>query len=85
MTEMNAEDIYLVMHKPLIELEFNDEDFDPYWYFTNEEEAQKRINDTRYIDEKFRSRYYVITLEQFLDNVDALKCDYDDKVDVNES
>ena len=78
MVELVADKIFLVMYKPYTNFYFNDEDFDPLWYFTSKVEAQNRINDTNYIDERFRDRYYIITLASFLEDVENLKQRYDD-------
>lgn len=78
MVELETDNVFLVMCKPYTNFYFNDEDFDPLWYFTSKEEAQNRINDPKFIDEQFRDRYYIITLSQFLEDVENLKQRYDD-------
>ena len=84
MTELDTENIYLVMQKPYTNFYFNDEDFDPFWYFTSKEEAQDRIDDPKFIDEQFKDKYYIITLAQFLESVENLKQRYDDMDDEKE-
>lgn len=78
MVELETDKIFLVMHKSTTNFYFNDADFKPLWYFTSKEEAQNRINDTKFIDDQYRDKYYIITLEQFLEDVENLKQRYDD-------
>ena len=78
MTELDTENVFLIMRESYYDFYFNDEDFDPLYCFTSKEEAQDRINDTKYIDEQFRDRYYIITLAGFLEDIKNLKQRYDD-------